>query len=103
MISCEAQNSSCIYARRGNDARSFPVKEFKGYDAVQLADAVIAEVIYYRGIGIEYAMIFVDATGVGGPVADILKHAGYKVTEVNFGNKSPDPHYRYVSDFICVN
>lgn len=99
-VARRGQNSSCIFARRGNDARTFPVKEFKGYDAVQLADAVIAEVIYYRGIGIEYTMIFVDATGVGGPVADILIHAGYKVTEVNFGNKSPDPTYRYVSDMI---
>ncbi len=99
-VARRGQNSSCIYARRGNDARTFPVKEFKGYDAVQLSDAVIAEVLYYRGLGIEYAMIFVDSTGVGGPVRDILFHAGYKVTEVNFGNKSPDPTYRYVSDMI---
>lgn len=99
-VARRGHNSSCVYARRGYDARTFPVKEFKGYDAVQLADAVIAEVLYYRSIGLEYAMIFVDATGVGGPVADILRHAGYRVTEVNFGNKSPDPRYRYVSDMI---
>jgi len=99
-VARRGQNSSCIYARRGNDAVTFPVKEYKGYDAIQLSDAIIAEVLYYRSIGIEYAMIFVDATGVGGPIADILKHAGYKVTEVNFGNKSPDTTYRYVSDMI---
>lgn len=99
-VARRGQNSSCIAARRGDDARTFPIKDFKGYDAVQLSDAVIAEVLYYRGLGIEYAMIFVDATGVGGPVADILRHAGYRVTEVNFGNTSPDKTYRFVSDMI---
>lgn len=100
-VARRGQNSSCIYPRMGNDARSFPAKEFKGLDAVQLADKIIQEVLYFREeLGIEYSMIFVDATGVGGPVYDILFHAGYRVTEVNFGMKSPDDGYRFVSDMI---
>lgn len=35
--------------------------------------------------------IFVDATGVGGPIADRLRQLGFNAVDVQFGGKSPDP------------
>jgi hypothetical protein len=93
-------DASVLFPRRGADAKSFPFEAYHQLDAVELADKVVEMVKAFRKIGIEYAMIFVDTTGVGGPVLDILKHAGYRVMSVDFGKSSSDNSYLLVGDMI---
>ena len=52
------------------------------------------------GMGVEVSAIFIDVTGTGSGVVDVLTHAGYDPISVGFGN-SPvfNPElYRYRSD-----
>ncbi len=97
-------DEAVIYPVLGYDARSFaPVPgdgRYRGLDTNQLVDKVIQKVWFFRNLGMEVAAIFVDATGSAG-VADNLRHLGYFVVEVLFGNTATDAKiYRYVSDEI---
>lgn len=93
-------DEAVVYPRIGYDARSFSPKRYRQLDTVQLSAKVIQMVQSFRDLGIETAAIFVDATGSAG-VADTLRHLGYPVFEVLFGNRAIDAkRYRYVSDEI---
>jgi len=97
-------DEAVIYPRIGYDARSFaPVPgdgRFRNLDTNQLVDKVVEKVWEFRNMGIEVAALFVDATGSAG-VADNLRHLGYFVVEVLFGNAATDARtYRYRSDEI---
>jgi hypothetical protein len=76
-------DSSVIYPRRGNDARSQRPLVLKGLSTVQLATAVYNEYIRLDAIA-----IFVDGGGVGGGVVDQLNSMGLPVYEVTFGGAS---------------
>lgn len=96
-------DESVIYPRQGNDARSWAPKtnegRYLGIDTVQLTGKVIERVRYFRSLGIRVARIFVDGGGIGGGVVDQLRHLGYPVTEVGFGNRPVDTtSYRYKVD-----
>lgn len=97
-------DNSVIYPVLGNDARSFaPTLDdgiYHGLDTVALSQKVIEKVEFFRGLGIECAAIFVDVTGIGAGVVDVLRNAGYQVTEVNFGTTPVfEPAvYRYRGD-----
>ena len=82
-------DSSVIRFRQGRDARSFPIKKFKGRDLMELSSEVM-----FLADKLEPEMIFVDGGGVGGGVVDKLKSMGYRVTEVQFGSK-PDNKAAY--------
>jgi hypothetical protein len=93
-------DEAVVYPRIGYDARSFPPKRYRQLDTVQLAGRVVQEVAFFRQMGVECAAIFVDATGSAG-VADTLRHLGYPVFDVLFGNSAIDnQRYRYVGDEI---
>lgn len=97
-------DESVIKARLGRDCRSYPAKAFRGFDTVQLVGAVTAMVDEFRQVGLETAAIFVDGTGVGGGVVDMLRHAGYPVWDVQFGTNPVDTRmYRYTSDELWGN
>lgn len=97
-------NESVIYPRIGFDARSFPAKRYQGLDTVQLVGKVIECVREFRGLGLEYAGLFVDGGGVGGGVVDQLRSLGYSVTEVQFGGKATNSStYRFKSDEMWGN
>ncbi len=99
-------DSSVIYPIIGNDARSFaPIAGdgiYRGLDNVQLAQKVVAKVEFFRGLGISVAAVFIDVTGVGSGVVDVLMHSGYEdvVVPVNFGTTPVyEPTvYRYRGD-----
>lgn len=89
-------DNSAIRARKGQDARSFPKKSIPGEytrDTMRFV-AVVTE--YLAMIEAKFHRpdaIFIDATGIGGPVADRLRQMGYHVTDVQFGGKADNPKY----------
>lgn len=46
-------------------------------------------------------MSFVDATGVGGPVADRIRQLGYDCIDINFASKSPDSHFANMRAYMA--
>lgn len=81
-------DSSVIRFRRGRDARSYPVKTYKGLDNMQLSYKVAELIDKYNPDA-----VCIDAGG-GTGVIDRLKEMRYKVHEVWFGANSDDPEYK---------
>lgn len=80
-------DSSVIAFRQGQDAKSLPIREYKGLDTMALAGQVTQLVGVH---GVDY--IFVDGVGVGGGVVDRLRDLGiYNVIDVNAAAKSDMP------------
>lgn len=79
-------DSSIISFRRGLIAE--PQIEFKGLDLVTLAER--AALIYKKR---KPAALYVDGTGVGGGVVDILAKFGINAFDINFGQKSTVKEY----------
>jgi hypothetical protein len=77
-------DASCVFIRKGRDARSFPYKKYRGLDTMQLASRVAELYEHYKP-----AAIFVDEGGVGGGVVDRLRQIGVPIIGVQFGSK-PD-------------
>lgn len=75
---------SCIYPRQGRDGRSRPPVLLQTDSLMTLVEAVNIEARKYNAM-----WIFVDGTGVGGGVIDMLRRLGYQVVDVQFGAK-PD-------------
>lgn len=78
---------SVIAFRQGRDARSIPWKKFQGIDNMQLAMEVAAAIDKHKPDA-----VCIDV-GNGTGVIDRLRDLGYKVHEVGFGSKSPEPEY----------
>lgn len=84
--------------RRGFDARtkkglSIPGSETR--DSMRVV-GVLAKLIEDE----KPDAIFLDATGVGGPIADRLRQLGHEVTDVQFGAASPDPRYANLRTYM---
>lgn len=80
-------DSTVIRFRRGRDARSIPAVTLKSLDNVEVANRLI-ELIHQ----FDPKAVFIDAGG-GAGIIDILRHAGYKPHEVDFGSASTKPKY----------
>ena len=94
-------DDSVIYARRGNDARTYGYRRYKQLDTVQLTGKIIEWVQEFRANGLEVSAIFVDATGgsIGGGVVDQLNALKYRNIGVQFGNSAINKEtYRYRGD-----
>lgn len=78
---------SVLRWRQGRDARSIPPVRVKGYDNMALAN-----LIAHWADKTKPDAICIDA-GNGTGVIDRLRAMGYKVHEVWFGAKSPDPEW----------
>ena len=94
-------DDSVIYPRLGYDARSYFTKDmiYSGLRTTQLVGKVQDVVNQFREMGIDYAAIFVDGTGLGAGVVDQLFDLGYKVFDIQFGSSPTDSgKYRYKSD-----
>jgi hypothetical protein len=80
--------------RRGYDARSIPAIRIPGEqarDSMRLI-TVAADVLGKTYDGLRVSMLFVDGTGIGGPIVDRLRQMGHKnVIDVQFGAASPEP------------
>lgn len=83
--------------RKGRDAKSIAPIEIPGEqtkDSMQVASKIV-EVSNTPYNGHAPDAVFVDATGLGGPIVDRCRQlgAGKKIIGVMFGNVSPDPRY----------
>lgn len=83
-----------IRFRRGHDARSIPPVIIPGEqarDSTRLI-TVAADVLGRDYDGRKVSMLFIDGTGIGGPICDRLRQMGHRnIMEVQFGAESPDP------------
>ena len=78
-------DESVIRFRQGRDAKSIKPKEFKGLDTMELSTEVADLIDKYKPHA-----VFVDGGGVGGGVVDRFKQLGYRVIEVQSGEKAAD-------------
>lgn len=89
--------------RRGHDARSIPPIVIPGEqarDSMRLV-TVAADVLSRDYNGRKVSMLFVDGTGIGGPICDRLRQMGHRnVMEVQFGGESPDPKMANMRAFM---
>ncbi len=106
---------NCVFRfRRGQDAQSIPAIRISGEDArnstilenkaldllrngvpipEQKEDSIFGISEGYRGERrIPISMMFIDGTGVGGPICDHIKQLGFEkqVTEIQFGWEAPN-------------
>jgi len=85
----------CVFRfRKGADARSIPPIRVPGEesrDSTRLI-TLAADVLGRSFGGAKVHTLFVDGTGIGGPITDRLKQMGHKnVVDVQFGAHAPDP------------
>jgi len=92
-------SDNCVFRfRRGADGSSIPPIKIPGEqarDSMRLV-SVAADVLAREYPGhVKVRQLFVDETGIGGPIVDRLKQLGYssRVTGVQFGSRPPDHHY----------
>jgi hypothetical protein len=78
-------DESVIRMRKGRDARTFPVFRYKGLSTMDLASSAAALIEKFNPHA-----VFVDGGGVGGGVVDRLKQLGYRVIEVQSGERASD-------------
>jgi len=98
-VARKGEDESVIKARHGRDARTYPARYFRKLDNMQLANRVIETIREFQSIGLPPSAVFIDGGGTGGGVYDILMHAGYDVTEVQFGSTPTDANmYRLTCD-----
>ena len=83
-------DQSVIRSRIGRDAKTVPVKRYRGLDTMQLSSRVAEHVEYLHGtLGLR-TVLFIDGGGVGGGVVDRLRSMGYDPIEVQFGGRADD-------------
>lgn len=78
-------DESVIRFRKGRNARLIEPIKYKGVDTMQLAANVADYINRYSPDA-----VFVDGGGVGGGVVDRLKQLGYRVIEVQSGERADD-------------
>jgi hypothetical protein len=83
---------SVLALRRGRDARSLPWLCLRERDSMVLAARVVAHLNDLARSGQRLEALFVDAGGLGGPVADRLRQLGAPVHDVYFGGSGDGPH-----------
>jgi hypothetical protein len=88
-------NDDCVFMfRRGVDARSLAPIVIPGEqarDSMRLITKA-AQVLSEHHGGRRIAAMFIDGTGIGGPICDRLRQMGHRnIFEVQFGAESPDP------------
>lgn len=81
------RDSTCIYFRRGRDARSIRPVTLDHKDNMQVANECARLIDQYNPDG-----VFIDA-GSGTGIIDRLREQGYKVSEIWFGGASDEPEY----------
>jgi hypothetical protein len=97
-------NDRCVFRfRRGADARSIAPIVIPGEqarDSMRLV-TVASDILHRPFDGRRVAMLFVDGTGIGGPITDRLRQLGHaNVLEVQFGAVAPDPRCANMRAFM---
>ena len=75
-VAREGDDLSCICTRKGRDARSIPNIYLDEHDTMRFGRRIIEHYEFLKRNGQEVRAIFIDAIGVGGPVADYLRLHG---------------------------
>lgn len=78
-------DDSVIRFRRGRDGRTIPPCKYKGLNTMELANECVGLIERFNPDA-----VFVDGGGVGGGVVDRLKQLGYRIIEVQSGEKAYD-------------
>lgn len=78
-------DSSVFYFRRGRDARTIKPMRFRGKDTMDLAAEAATAIERLKPDA-----VMIDGGGVGGGVVDRLRMIGYRVIEVQSGEKARD-------------
>ncbi|SFQ46112.1 hypothetical protein SAMN05216229_12323 [Geopseudomonas sagittaria] len=93
-------DDNVIRFRRGLDARSIPKIKIPGSETrdTTLFIAKVCTVVQEH----RPDAVFVDSTGVGGPVADQLRRLmpGIAIIDINFASASPDAHYANMRTYM---
>lgn len=87
------EDNCMIQFRRGYDAKSEKVYRIPGEksrDSMKVVSLLTTVLNRHKP-----DVVFIDETGLGGPIADRLSQLGFHVVGVNFGSKADDEkHYR---------
>jgi hypothetical protein len=98
--------STVFRFRCGPDARSIRPIEIPGAETRDTTRVVskAAMLLDETFDGRKIEMLFIDGTGVGGPIYDRLVQLGFedRVMEVQFGGESPDPKYANYRAYMWV-
>lgn len=99
-------NDDCVFwFRRGLDARTIPPIRIPGEqarDSMRLV-TVAADVLTRTFESQRVQMLFVDATGIGGPIGDRLRQLGHRnVVDVQFGAQAPDTKIANMRAFMWM-
>ncbi len=94
----------CVFRfRRGTDASTISpiiIPGEQSRDSMRLV-TVAADVLGRVYDGRKVTTLFVDGTGIGGPICDRLRQMGHKnVMEIQFGAESPDPKLANMRAFM---
>lgn len=95
-------DNNTIYFRRGLDAESIPPIVIPGEftrDSMKMVMKIVM-VITEGHKGFKPDAVFIDGTGIGGPVCDRLRQLGFHVFEISFGSKAPDRHYANMRSYM---
>lgn len=88
-----ARSGACetvLAFRCGRDARGLRWVTWRERDSVVLAGKISREIEDLRAKGLHVHTLFCDGGGLGGPIIDILHHAGYPTREILFGSQAAD-------------
>lgn len=89
-----------IRYRRGQ--HGYPIQKIKLL-GTEMRDSMKFAAIIARAADLRHPdAIFIDATGVGGPVGDRLRQLGYVCQDIQFGAKSPDPKYANMRAYMYM-
>lgn len=93
-------DNNVVRFRRGLDARSFPVVRMPGSETRDTTLFIAKAVTLI--VEMKPDAVFVDSTGVGGPIADQLRRLlpGVMIIDVNFASGAPDRHYANMRTYI---
>lgn len=89
-----ARSGSCetvLAFRCGRDARSIAWGRWRERDSVKLAGAISLMLQAINARSLRVHTIFADGGGLGGPIIDMLTHAGWPVREILNGRTATDP------------
>lgn len=94
----------CVFRfRRGTDAKSIKPVWIPGEqsrDSMRLV-TLAADLLNRQYDGRKIRTMFVDGTGIGGPIVDRLRQLGHtNVIEIQFGGESPDAKYANMRAFM---
>lgn len=95
------EDRNVIVYRKGRDARSWPTYIIPGEktrDSMRLVSKIVdlcdpQRAQSFKGIPMVPDAIFVDETGLGGPIVDRLRQLGLNVFGVNFGSSPFDKQH----------